>query len=294
MPLGAARLNTLSKTQAVVAAPTGLAALDPDDNLLYGGLQNISTNTTSAGKQLTVSYWALDQQVPDGEQYFSVTKQNAGYPGSGVLTYYLYSEYAGGRFRIISADAVLTSPGGYAFDYLIGTYSASNPSTGTYSTGGWNHFVFSCDFATSTKKVYVNGVSASTTTLSSRQNFAKNVWHGNNYDAVMLFSNWDGVKNSATHSASPNFGFTQLFVDNVYYNLDTLSVRQKFYNSGAVDMGTDGTASGLSQPLIFHTGNTTDFPTKGGDTSRFNYTLTTYRTGTGEADISTSDGPQFP
>jgi hypothetical protein len=53
-------------------------------------------------------------------------------------------------------------------------------------------------------------------------------------------------------------------------------------------MGTDGTASGLSQPLIFHTGNTTDFPTKGGDTSRFNYTLTTYRTGTGEADISTS------
>jgi hypothetical protein len=58
-----------------------------------------------------------------------------------------------------------------------------------------------------------------------------------------------------------------------------------------VDMGSDGTGTGLSQPLIFHTGDTTTFFNLGGDTSRFNYSNTT--TGTADGDISAGDGPQF-
>jgi len=84
-------------------------------------------------------------------------------------------------------------------------------------------------------------------------------------------------------------GMTQIFVDNVYYNLGDTATRQKFYNSGAVDMGSDGTGSGLAQPLIFHTGDTSSILTAAGD-GTFAYGLSSNGSGN---DISADDGPQF-
>ena len=83
---------------------------------------------------------------------------------------------------------------------------------------------------------------------------------------------------------------TQFFIDYNYYNLSTGSVLDKFYDDGAVDMGADGTSSGLTQPRMFHTGDTGDFFTKGGNTGAWNYGIST--TGSG-ADISADNGPQF-
>ena len=54
-------------------------------------------------------------------------------------------------------------------------------------------------------------------------------------------------------------------------------------------MGTDGTKSGLDQPLIFHTGNSSQFETRGGDITSFPYTMT--QNGTG-IDGAPSDGPE--
>jgi len=83
--------------------------------------------------------------------------------------------------------------------------------------------------------------------------------------------------------------FAQLFVDNVYYDLSDSATRAKFYDGGSINMGTDGTASGLAKPLIFHQGNTSTFATAGGDTTTFPYSVTQYGTG---ADISSANGPQ--
>ena len=82
---------------------------------------------------------------------------------------------------------------------------------------------------------------------------------------------------------------TQFFVDNTFIDITQTSNREKFYNSGLVDMGTDGTSSGLDKPLIFHTGNTNDFETKGGDTTSFPYSVSQNGTGINGAP---SDGPE--
>ena len=77
-------------------------------------------------------------------------------------------------------------------------------------------------------------------------------------------------------------------MDNTFVDISQPSNREKFYDNGPVDMGSDGTSTGLDQPLIFHTGDTSTFATRGGDVTSFPYTVSTNGTG---IDGASSDGP---
>ena len=297
MPLGASRLNFLAKGAAVEeAGEPGLAAIDPNASAWVGAINGVSTKPGSSGDTLTVSLWVKDANTGTNQVCFTLIEQGSGYAGgSGILDDFLSVEYAGGRFRIISSQNVTGSTGDFSFDYLYGTYNAGG--AGTFSTGGWNHFVFSCNFSGSAlSKCYINGQSASSvkSTNGGRESTSVDPARFNMYDAVMIGTQWNGAE-------GPTDGLAQVFIDNNYYDLDTAATLAKFvrYDSNdsggayyAVDMGDEGWASGLTRPLIFHNGGTSDFATKGGNTGSYDYTNTFNNSGSA-SDIATSSGPQF-
>lgn len=256
-----------------VAGEPGLAATDGLESF-YGYDSSVS-NSSSDSRDVTISLWFKDG---DGVTAGSVLADTAFrfYHATGG-TNLLNWEYQGGRMRLLALDASVA----WGFDYFIGTYNATY-GLGTYDDGAWHHMVFSRDGSASTEHLYVDGVSTSFTVNAGRQSFTPNVWQGTEWSEISILAEGNG-------SNKCGLELTQIFVDNVYYDLSNSTTRAKFYDSGAVDMGSDGTSSGLSQPIIFHTGDTSTILTAGGD-GTFTYGLTSNGTG---ADISTSNGPQF-
>ncbi len=272
MPLGASRLNTLSRVQAVAGA-AGLTATDPNESF-YGYDSSVS-NSSSDSRDITIALWFKDGDGSTAGANLADTAFRF-YHGTGG-TNLLNFEYQGGRLRLIALDASVA----WGFDYLIGTYNATY-GNGTYDDGNWHHLVYSRDGSASTEHVYVDGSSTSFSVNAGRQSFTPNVWQGTEWSEISILAEGNG-------SNKVGMGMTQIFVDNVYYNLGDTSTRQKFYNGGAVDMGSDGTGSGLAQPLIFHTGDTSSILTAAGD-GTFAYGLSSNGSGN---DISADDGPQF-
>jgi hypothetical protein len=119
---------------------------------------------------------------------------------------------------------------------------------------------------------------------SGREDFTKDMWPANDMSLISILSG-----HAFSDTRVSDIEISQFFIDNVFYDLSDSTIRAKFYDGGSIDMGTDGTASGLAQPLIFHQGNTSTFATKGGDTTTFPYSVTQYGSG---ADISSANGPQ--
>jgi hypothetical protein len=273
MPLGAFRINTLAKSQAaapVVPEKADLPALDTQDSYYLSGTV---TSNSSASQDITVSFWF---RHPSGMA--SDAAPIIMYMRNTAFTAYVGAEYQGGRIRWFSKPAA-----GFAADYLWGTYSATYGS-GTYDDGVWHHIVFSRDSSTSTNHSYIDGVSVTRTVNAGREDFAKDMWPANDMSLISILSG-----HAFNDTRVSDIEFSQLFIDNVYYDLSDSTIRGKFYDGGSINMGTDGTASGLAQPLIFHQGNTSTFATKGGDTTTFPYSVTQYGTG---ADISSANGPQ--
>ena len=67
----------------------------------------------------------------------------------------------------------------------------------------------------------------------------------------------------------------QLYWSNTYQDLSSSTVRERFYNSGWVNMGNNGTASGADSPMLFHIGDlstTPAFTTNGGGLTGISYT----------------------
>jgi len=275
MPLGASRINTLARVLA--SAEPGLAAVDGNESF-RGGSNSIS-NSSSNSEDVTLSVWFKDGDGTTAGSSVADTFFRCFHSTGG--TSLLGIEYQGGRMRLLGLDGDRA----WAFDYLIGTYNATY-GNGTYDDGNWHHLVYSRDGSASTEYLYVDGSSTSFSVNAGRRNFTNNPfpWQGPDFAEVSVLS-------ESYNSASNPVGceVTQLFVDNVYYNLSDSATLQKFYNGGAVDMGSDGTGSGLAAPVMFHHGDTSTFMTNAGD-GTFSYTLTTAGSG---SDVSTSNGPQF-
>jgi hypothetical protein len=114
------------------------------------------------------------------------------------------------------------------------------------SAGVWYHIAGSFDLAdTSKRAIYING-SPVTVTYSTYNNA--------NINLNVAFNVGIGNNAETTGSGESGFKFSQLWVDNSYIDLSTNI--SKFYNAGPVDLGATGTETGLSQPLIYHYGNT--------------------------------------
>ena len=270
MPLGFA--NSVFSTLPAVAGAVGLEAIDPQESF-NSDTTTIGTSDSSGTVDVTISLWFKDDNNTTGEDTLFMLKHTSG--GNSLLQF----NYQGGRIRLIGLDGSV----GWGFDYFLGTYSTTYGS-GTYDDGEWHHVVFSRDGSASTEYLYVDGVdqTSNITVNAGRQSFSAVAWQGDEWSQVSLLS--EGGGNTC------GVFVTQLFVDRNYYDLSTGSVLDKFYDGGAVDMGTDGTNTGLTQPRMFHTGDSGDFMTKGGNTSAFDYTISTSGTA---ADISAENGPQF-
>ena len=141
--------------------------------------------------------------------------------------------------------------------------------TGWVTDSDWHHCAIAYDRTTaqSNAQVYLDG--ASQTVSVTRYSDLEDGWHQKDHTR---FGSYGSTNSGDEGMAIAQFWYDDTFTD-IGANID------KFYdstNSGAVDMGTDGTASGLSAPAIYHYGNTSTFYTNNGRTSGNNiaYTLT--------------------
>jgi hypothetical protein len=138
-------------------------------------------------------------------------------------------------------------------------------------------------------KWYVNGVDRTSSLLNGAAIGAVNL--GN------LDLNWGSsnvtIKIGEDLPAFPGTsGFSDFLgrISQIYvHNASGAPDINKFWYFGSNrprDLGTNGTATGLAQPLIYHYGNSTTFPTNNG-TGFNSYTLTA------SGNIATGDGPNY-
>lgn len=122
------------------------------------------------------------------------------------------------------------------------TYSATFANA--LATNTWHHVVMSLDRISGENNLYVNGKKVDISQGSYR--LEPNLNQYNSYTRSYFGSTYTNSNHDNTNR------WAQLFIDSRFYNLNDPATLRKFYNDGPVDMGTDGSSSGLSQPRIFH------------------------------------------
>ena len=289
MPLGFA--NSIFSKAPAVAGASGLTAVQVSDYVYTGSLnyydESTVGHTDSDGRQITLSVWFRDDNTAPytGTEHVFFRARDA----SGNA--YLAFQYTRGAARMLSRSPTNST---FDLDIRFGVDGGGGGyGSGTYDDGNWHHVMLSGDGTSSTFKLYVDGTEltsgsqSATTYNAARLDYSQDWWNGDHYNRFYLLAESTGAGQCGLEVA-------QLYVDNAHNDLSSSSVRAKFYDSGAVDMGSDGTSSGLAQPLMFHAGDSSTFTTNGG-TGGFSYTLSTNDPGTATTlnDIAAEDGPQF-
>lgn len=197
---------------------------------------SITRTSITQNKTVTVSFWWRPVTAASFTVMFG--SMNAVNNGQNAL---FLSQTASGQFRF--------------YTYGNGNVQVDASTTNAvYSNNTWTHVVLSYDSAsTSTRYCYVNGVSTAMTYSTYRTDLNSGL-----YDIGTIGI---GARNNYnTFDFQSNGNMSQLWIDNSYTDLSVTANRQRFYNSGWVAMGTDGTGSGLSRPLIYHNGDTSTSP----------------------------------
>lgn len=257
MPLGAFRLNTLAKTSAVAAASTLDAVSMPSD----ANYANTSVSFGGSGQNLTLSFWFKGNTDP-GQYYrfFSIRESTL----NTWITMFRHTSNANIGFSTFNRFRSPNQRWGF---------NASAPSN--IFDDNWHHILAVTDTtSTANTRMYIDGSSRTVTHDYTNSTSAVN-W--GTYTNI-------GVGGRADGTIRVPGDYAQLWIDDSYNNDIT-----KFYdttNNKALDLGTDGTSSGLSQPVIYHYGDTSTFTTNNGTDS---YTLSTVGTGT----ITDATGPEY-
>lgn len=194
---------------------------------------------TSDPAEFTVSFWAKMGSGQGGDMYvMQLINEKSGGASNAMLV----------RFEE-NGDLEIYYQSGYRYNFNV---SDMHRITGD---NAWHHFVFSVDTVGETNKLYIDGAdsteSASTTTA--------------NPDMTQVLKLGLGATASSSAPIGTGSGVAQVGMWDVYYDLSTDI--SKFYDNGPVDMGTDGTASGLAAPFLYHYGNTDTFDTNNGRTT---------------------------
>jgi hypothetical protein len=183
----------------------------------------------------------------------------------------------------------LTTPKTESWNISVSSFDA------TYLNNSWHQLVVSVSISSTTYKsqVYLDGVqlrNASTTgkTASSSSNSSRYYYFGagsNNSPGGNYENDPDGAH---------KLKIGMIFYDNVFTDLTTNIT--KFYNGGGVDLGTDGTASGLARPELYITADTAGnmIGSSGTLKNGGSFTLSlikAVREGTGNIEVFTSGGP---
>jgi hypothetical protein len=233
MPLGAFRLNTLANPGAAAGGgSTFIDAVDLDGNdYWYDG----SYSDSGSGTDFTASFH---------------------YKGTGAATFsYLIAARRDGtndRFGVgintdgavwfVTADAVRSPNARWYFH---------NAGDDAITDDVWHHVLIMTDTtSTSNNKIYIDGVSQ---TITNAYTNGTDAWNWGAYNRFLLGAQWSG----SGWQQYVNGEIAQVWGDNSYNSIDD------FWDSGeglALDLGSDGTGSGLSQPMYYFNGNTTSTP----------------------------------
>jgi hypothetical protein len=241
-------LTAITPPPASVKLGTSSVAAGYGDSGITDGVTNSSTGFTfSAWVYPTLtghtgSEWCLinlPNQDGDNSSMYIAVKDNGGLR--------FYRQVPG----IEGAD----------YDELV---SGAFPTANT-----WYHLVISGSVS-STFVVYINGVQK--TSLQYGGGISNN-----NFQFQILTRVRIGSAAPDGYASGKGDQIAQVWFDNS--NVGVTANLTKFYNNGFVDMGSQGTSSGLSRPLVYHTGSTNSSPafhTSGGRTSASSGNYLTY------------------
>jgi len=238
--------------------------VDPNSSyyLSYDSASAIGSGTS---EDITLAFWLkMEAETLTG------TLARIEGPGTDILFLNHDSTNDSLRFGILD--------GGWQIDLQIDV-------SGIAGDNNWHHFVYSRDGSASTHYWYLDGVSQTITVNSGRNSYGSHLSFGT-YQDVFILSETVGGSNLV------DTPITQFYLSSGFNDISNGATLAKFYNTssggdGAVDMGSDGTSSGLSQPELFFTGVKSTFSTNGGTIS-----ISMTENGSG-SDIGTSSGPQF-
>jgi hypothetical protein len=166
-----------------------------------------------------------------------------------------------------------------------GSYYSSVYETADNSltSGAFNQVVFYSDFNNSANnRIFINGVSKAVTTDGWNSSFG--VGWGKTNSKIKIGEREDTLGGDGSDNDFKG-RVSQLYIHNAS-GAPTIS---NFWDSGTSkpkDLGTQGTATGLARPLIYHYGTTSTFPTNNG-TGFNSYTLT------GNGNLADAEGPTY-
>lgn len=240
MPLGAYRLNSLSKPAGVVI-PSNLDAIDlrqDESPTAYFSDTTITPTSLSASRYCTLSLWLSAYETQDTFNRLIDVRT-----GSTSTTDWMLNIAATNQLQFVMT---ITNQRNRI---------RSTQTTGLWD-GSWHHVLIVFDNENSANcKMYIDGTEEGTSKLvNSSYDFAYDSIEkfGVGEDVVAFTNGWDGK-------------VAQVWMDNSYQDDIT-----KFYdttNDSAVWLGEDGTYTGLPQPLVYFYGDTADFGTNRGRSS---------------------------
>jgi hypothetical protein len=258
---------------ATYAAAVVNAAVSFDGTGDYYEAASLTTTATDS-KYLTIAFtWFHASGGNSRNQHFMTARLGTSNGENGWEV-----GIQSGRFRYVSWDN-----SGSDTDMAYGDYAG--PTENAY-----NQIVAYIDHTSFANcKYYLNGVDRTA-----------NLLNGSSIGALNLFNNninWGSSNvNIRIGQQSTNTNYRSNFDDflgrisQIYaHNASGAPTISNFWDSGAgkpKDLGTNGTATGLAQPLIYHYGDTSTFPTNNG-TGFNSYTLTASGTPT------SAEGPTY-
>ena len=175
-------------------------------------------------------------------------------------------------------QAMLFGLSGTGGGTTVSTGNLSSSFNGTYIDGDWHHLFVQARFGTSTtqSKIYLDGVDKTTNALGSTVSLQGGTTHGT---AAYIMGRDSSVLKENSMDISQvyyEYGSTTNNIGNI----------DRFYDSGAVDMGTDGNDSGADTPEVFLYVSSTPAVVNGGSTGTLTNT-----TGSNTFTVSATGGP---
>jgi hypothetical protein len=201
------------------------------------------TSTVNDSSSITWSYWIKTQDLTS-RSFTSTWRSVEG-------RRYIATHNANGSVR-------------FYLQSISSTLDRTSVETGVIKLNQWHHVVASIDVANGIFLCYVDGVPLTFT--------------AGTLPAPLLFSNPGRVTINSDHNTlgadSRANTLAQVYISPTFQDISNASIRQRFYNNGWVDMGTNGTLSGADTPVLFHIGNLSTTPpfTSNGGTWGFTYT----------------------
>ena len=246
MPLGAARLNFLSKAITAEAVANGAVTFDGTND--YYEATSISTKQYDS-PYLTFGITFYRGSSTNLQHLFNLRL------GTGGSDYGFWVWINGGRTQVKMVTGTGSNP--------TSIYEVTENSL---TLNDWNQIVVwwnTDDYANS--KIYVNGADKSIT----NEGTTAVDWNWGNTATTLKI----GEANSSQTGSGADFNgkIAQLYISDYHITPDI----NKFWDAGnsrPYDLGAYGTSTGLPKPLIYHYGDTTTFPTNRGVID--DYTLT--------------------